>query len=166
MNISVAALDGGKVDVHQTEIEELGTRLRGTTLPGDSGNADGRGVFNAMHTAEPAFTVRCAGTSDVVEAVRFARERGLLVAVRGGGHSIAGLSTVDGGMLIDLSTMSAVVVDPDRRLADAQGARCGAMSTVRRSSSAWLRPAASSRTPASPGSRWEAATAIYAVATG
>ena len=121
MNISVAALDGGKVDVHQTELEELGTRLRGTTLLGDSGNADGRGVFNAMHTAEPAFTVRCAGTSDVVEAVRFGRERGLLVAVRGGGHSIAGLSTVDGGMLIDLSTMSAVVVDPDRRLADAQG---------------------------------------------
>jgi FAD/FMN-containing dehydrogenase len=122
VNISVAALDGGsKVDVQQTELEALGTRLRGTSPLGDPGNADLRGVFNAMHAAEPAFTVRCAGTSDVVEAVKFARERGLLVAVRGGGHSIAGLSTVDGGMLIDLSAMSAVVVDPDRRLVDAQG---------------------------------------------
>jgi hypothetical protein len=121
MNISVAALDGGKLDVRQTEIEELGTRLRGTALLGDPGSADGRGVFNAMYTAEPSFTVCCAGTPDVVRAVKFARERGLLVAVRGGGHSIAGLSTVDGGMLIDLSAMSAVVVDPERRLVDAQG---------------------------------------------
>ncbi|GAA1578814.1 FAD-binding oxidoreductase [Kribbella sancticallisti] len=121
MNISVAALDGGKLKVRQTEVEELGTRLRGTALLGDPGNTDGRGVFNAMYTAEPSFTVYCATTSDVVQAVKFARERGLLVAVRGGGHSIAGLSTVDGGMLIDLSAMSAVVVDPERRLVDAQG---------------------------------------------
>lgn len=81
----------------------------------------GREAYNAMHVDRPALTVRCAGTSDVVEAVELARERGLNPAIRGGGHSIAGLSTTDGGMLIDLSPMSAVHVDPERRLAYVQG---------------------------------------------
>jgi hypothetical protein len=65
--------------------------------------------------------VTCAGTADVVDAVSFARERGLLVAVRGGGHSVAGLSKVDGGMLIDLSPMDGVIVDPRERTAIVQG---------------------------------------------
>lgn len=122
MNIQVAALDGGMVDVQQPEVEGLRARLRGTALlPNDPANADVRPAFNAMHSAKPSLTVRCRGTADVVEAVKFARERGMLVAIRGGGHSIAGLSTVEGGMLIDLSPMSAVVVDPNRRLVDAQG---------------------------------------------
>jgi FAD/FMN-containing dehydrogenase len=122
MNVSFAALDGGRVDVPDADVEELRSRLRGTALlPEDPANAHVRAPFNAMYSAQPCLTVRCAGTSDVVQAVTFARERGVLVAVRGGGHSIAGLSTVDGGMLIDLSPMSAVVVDPERRLVRAQG---------------------------------------------
>jgi FAD/FMN-containing dehydrogenase len=77
--------------------------------------------FNAMHAGTPALTIECSGTADVIDAVRFARERGLAVAVRGGGHSIAGLSTIDGGVLIDLGPMNGVQVDPDRRIAHVQG---------------------------------------------
>src|SRR4051794_24845775 len=74
-----------------------------------------------MHTGTPALTIECSGTADVIDAVRFARERGLEVAVRGGGHSLAGLSTTDGGVLIDLAPMRGVQVDPERRLAHVQG---------------------------------------------
>jgi FAD binding domain/Berberine and berberine like len=74
-----------------------------------------------MHTGRPSVTVRPTGTADVVDAVRFARQRGRTVAVRGGGHSIAGLSAIDGGILIDLSAMDGVLVDPQRRVAHVQG---------------------------------------------
>ena len=74
-----------------------------------------------MHADRPSLVVRCTGTADVVEAVNFARENGIEVTVRGGGHSVAGLSSTDGGMLVDLSLMRAVDVDPDARLARVQG---------------------------------------------
>jgi len=80
-----------------------------------------RHVFNAMHDGRPDVTVSCTGTADVVDAVKFARENNYTVAVRGGGHSIAGLSAIDGGLLIDLAPMSVVKVDPERRLAYVQG---------------------------------------------
>jgi hypothetical protein len=82
---------------------------------------EAREVFNAMHQGEPSITAICSGTADVVEAVELARDRGLAVAVRGGGHSLAGLSSTDGGLLIDLAPMHGVQVDPDRRLARVQG---------------------------------------------
>ncbi|MBV9058866.1 MAG: FAD-dependent oxidoreductase [Pseudonocardiales bacterium] len=87
----------------------------------DEAHTDPRPVWNPMHADRPAITVRCAGTADVVDAMNFARDHGLLVAVRGGGHSVAGLSTVRDGMLIDLSAMRGVRVDPGRRLARVQG---------------------------------------------
>ena len=80
-----------------------------------------RHVFNAMHDGRPDVTVSCTGTGDVVDAVKFARENNYTVAVRGGGHSIAGLSAIDGGLLIDLAPMSAVKVDAERKLAHVQG---------------------------------------------
>ena len=80
-----------------------------------------RHVFNAMHDGRPDVTVSCTGTGDVVDAVRFARENNYTVAVRGGGHSIAGLSAIDGGLLIDLAPMSSVKVDAERKLAYVQG---------------------------------------------
>jgi FAD binding domain-containing protein/berberine-like enzyme len=101
-------------------LEELGAQLRGPLI-GAEDYAQVREPFNAMHEAKPAFTVSCSGTADVVDAVNFAREHGLEVAVRGGGHSIAGLSSIDGGMLIDLAPMNGVQVDPDARLARVQG---------------------------------------------
>jgi FAD/FMN-containing dehydrogenase len=89
--------------------------------PEDPGYAEVRPAFNAMYPEPSAFVVRATGTADVVDAVNFAREHGLLVAVRGGGHSFAGLSSVDGGLLIDLGPMNGVVVDPDARIAHVQG---------------------------------------------
>ena len=105
-----------------TEVTTLSETLRGSVLtPADPGYAEVRAEFNAMHDGEPALVVSCSGTADVVDAVNFAREHGLLVAVRGGGHSVAGLSAIDGGMLIDLAPMRGVHVDPERRLAHVQG---------------------------------------------
>ena len=74
-----------------------------------------------MHEGEPDLVAICSTTADVIEAVKTARDRGLPVAVRGGGHSVAGLSTIDGGMLIDLARMNGVEVDQERRLAKVQG---------------------------------------------
>ncbi len=82
---------------------------------------EAREVFNAMHPSRPAVTVRATGTADVVAAVNHAREHDLELAVRGGGHSIAGLSAIQGGMLLDLAPMRGVQVDPERRLAVVQG---------------------------------------------
>ena len=80
-----------------------------------------RKVFNMMHDRQPAVVVQCTGTADVVDAVNFAREQGLAIAVRGGGHSIAGLSSIEGGMLLDLASMNGVQVDPERRIARVEG---------------------------------------------
>ena len=103
-------------------LEGLQAQIRGAALgPTDPGLAEVREVFNTMHTGRPGVTVSCSGTADVVDAVNFAREQGLTVAVRGGGHSIAGLSAIDGGMLIDLAPMRGVQVDPEKRLAYVQG---------------------------------------------
>jgi FAD/FMN-containing dehydrogenase len=74
-----------------------------------------------MHAGEPDVAVSCRTTAEVVNAVKLARDRGLRVAVRGGGHSIAGLSTIDGGMLIDLAPMNGVEVDPERKIAKVGG---------------------------------------------
>ena len=113
---TIAALDGARADVSAAALDELREQVRGT-----ANEAEARGVFNAMHASSPAVTVRCAGTADVIAAVNFAREHGLSLAVRGGGHSIAGLSAIEGGMLLDLAEMNGVRVDPERRLAVVEG---------------------------------------------
>jgi hypothetical protein len=80
-----------------------------------------REVFNAMHGGQPDVVASCSSTAEVAQAVKTARQRGLPVAVRGGGHSIAGLSAIDGGMLIDLAPLNGVRVDADNRRAYVQG---------------------------------------------
>lgn len=90
-------------------------------LPGEAGFDRARRVWNAMVDRRPAVIARCASPSDVASAVRFARDRGLEIGVRGGGHSILGLAVPDGGLMIDLSPLRAVRVDPDRRRAGVQG---------------------------------------------
>jgi FAD/FMN-containing dehydrogenase len=90
-------------------------------LPDDRGYDGARAVWNGMADRRPALVVRPAGVDDVVSALRFGREQELLVAVRCGGHSIPGLSTCDDGIVIDLSRMRGVEVDPDRRTARITG---------------------------------------------
>jgi FAD/FMN-containing dehydrogenase len=95
------------------DIRGLRTRFRGALLrPGEEGYDEARRIWNGAIDRRPALIARCAGADDVVEAVRHAREHDLLVSVRGGGHSIAGHSVCDGGLMIDLSLMKAARVDP------------------------------------------------------
>src|SRR3954464_15788357 len=89
--------------------------------PDDPEYDDARSIWNGAHDKYPAMIVRCAGVADVMRAVEFARSENLEVAVRGGSHSIPGFSTTDGGIVIDLSAMRSVQVDPVRRTAVAQG---------------------------------------------
>src|ERR1700749_2998046 len=108
MSIVVSMLDGGATKIDESELDTFRALIRGEVLtPADEGYED-RPIYNAMHRARPALKVRASGTADVVDAVRFARQRNMLVAVRGGGHSVAGLSNCDGGIVIDLTKMRAV----------------------------------------------------------
>jgi hypothetical protein len=118
---SIATLDGGYTNIDDPALEQLRVTIRGNVLrPGEPGYAD-KPIFNAMHQRRPALIVRCTGTADVVDAVKFARQHGLLVAVHGGGHSVAGHSSCDGGMVIDLTRMRGVEVDAEARIARVQG---------------------------------------------
>jgi FAD/FMN-containing dehydrogenase len=103
-------------------VAELAAELRGTVIcPGDPTYDEARALWNAAHDRHPALIVQAAGPADVAAAVRFARSQKLEVAVRGGGHSIAGFSGVDDGIVIDLSPMRGVLVDPIGRRAIVQG---------------------------------------------
>jgi FAD/FMN-containing dehydrogenase len=96
--------------------------LRGELLrPADAGYDEARRLYNGMIDKRPALIARCADAADVVAAVNFGREHGLLIAVRGGGHNGAGLGSVDGGLVIDLSAMRAVEVDAARREVRVEG---------------------------------------------
>ena len=102
--------------------EALRTQMVGSALcPSDAGYEDCRRVHNGLIDRRPAVVARCDGTADVQAAVRFARERDLEIAVRGGGHNVAGNAVCDGGIMIDLSPMRGVHVDPRARRARVQG---------------------------------------------
>ena len=104
------------------DIEDLAHQFRGELVgPDDEGYEEHRRVWNGTIDKHPALIARCHSTSDVVATVNFARQRDLLLAVRGGGHSFAGFSTCDGGLVLDLSPMQTVEVDPDRRVARSEG---------------------------------------------
>src|SRR5687768_5592858 len=103
------------------DVSALRAQLRGQPLqPGDDGYDAARTVWNAMIDRRPALVARCAGAADVVAAVRFAREHGLVPSVKGGGHNVAGTAVCDGGLLLDLSAMKGVRVDPIGRTARAE----------------------------------------------
>jgi FAD/FMN-containing dehydrogenase len=107
-------------EVHWTD--SLRAQMAGPVLaPSDPAYEDARRVHNGLIDRRPALVARCHGTADVQAAVRFARERGLEIAVRGGGHNVAGNAVCDGGLMIDLSAMRGVHVDPRARRARAQG---------------------------------------------
>ena len=122
MAMRVATLEGTEVHIDDEALEGLRATIRGAVLtPGDPGYDDVRPAFNAMHPGHPAIVIQATGTADVIGAVNFARDQGLLMAIRGGGHSVAGLSSIDGGMLLDLALMNGVDVEPDAKIVRAQG---------------------------------------------
>ena len=113
---------GAEAGVTTTAIEQLKGRLRGDLLcPGDEHYDSARTIHNGMIDRRPALIVRCVGVADVMAAVTFARSNNLVVAVRGGGHGVPGFAVCDGGLMIDLSRMKAVRVDPVGRTARAEG---------------------------------------------
>ena len=96
--------------------------VRGAVLrPGDQGYDDARAIWNGLIDRRPALIVRCSGAADVVDAVNFAREHNLLLSVKGGGHNVAGNAVNDGGLVIDLSQMRGVHVDPSTNVVRVQG---------------------------------------------
>jgi FAD binding domain-containing protein/berberine-like enzyme len=107
----------------EATLQELREAVRGEVLtPDDAGYDEAARIWNAAHHhRRPAVVVRCTGAADVIAAVGFARGNDLAIAVRGGGHSVAGFSTVDGGLVIDLSPLADVRVDPDARRASVGG---------------------------------------------
>lgn len=99
-------------------IDNFKSTLRGQLIqPNDPGYDEARKIWNAMIDRRPAMIVRCAGVADVMRSVAFARDHDILLAIRGGGHNIAGNALCDGGMVIDLSIMKSVRIDPDARRA-------------------------------------------------
>ena len=105
-----------------SEIAAFAKGLRGQLLrPGDDNYDEARRVWNSMIDKRPALIVRAAGVADVIQAVEFARESGLVLAVRGGGHNVSGNAVCDGGLTLDLSLMRSVRVDPKRQSLRAEG---------------------------------------------
>jgi FAD/FMN-containing dehydrogenase len=97
---------------------QLSGRLQGQILlPGVGGYDRARQVFNAMIDRHPAVIIRCSSREDIVEGIGLARENGLSVTVKGGGHGVAGRAVCDRGVMLDLSSMKRVTVDPVERIA-------------------------------------------------
>ena len=121
-SMPAVTLDGIEIELEKAAIKELGERLSGPILLSGHPQYDSaRKLWNGMHDKRPALIARCRNSEDVSHAVTFAHERRLLTAVRGGGHSWPGKSVCDGGLMIDLSEMNTVSVDPRTRRAWAQG---------------------------------------------
>lgn len=116
-----STLDGREIELSPEALAGLRARLRGPLLlPGDADYEASRSVWNAMIDRRPAAVARCLGSADVIAGVQFAREHELLLCIKGGGHNIAGLAVADGALLLDLSLMRGVWVDPRARIARAQ----------------------------------------------
>jgi len=112
-DLTVRTLEDSTKKIAPETVAALRGNLRGTVaLPGEDGYDAARTIWNAMVDRRPALVARCLGAADVINAVKLARDEGLLVAVRSGGHNIAGNAVCDGGFLIDLSLMKSVRVDP------------------------------------------------------
>jgi FAD/FMN-containing dehydrogenase len=114
--LRIVTLAGTECALDETAVERFGSGLRGVLLrPGDDDYEESRRLWNGVIDKRPALIVRCAAVEDVVLAVNFARENDLLLAVRGGGHNVAGMASAEGGLVVDLSAMKDVEVNPERR---------------------------------------------------
>jgi FAD/FMN-containing dehydrogenase len=117
-DLAMRTLEASSKKIPQHAVSALRGKVRGTVaLPGEDGYEAARTIWNAMIDRRPGLVVRCLDAADVINAVKIVRDEKLLVAVRGGGHNIAGNAVCDGGLLIDLSLMRAVHIDPASRTA-------------------------------------------------
>lgn len=122
MGASLSTVPTGTVDLTDEQLAELGMLFRGPVYrPGDDGYDEMRRVENLAIDRRPGLIVRCSGAADVIDGVKLAREHHLLLAVRGGGHHVAGHGTVEGGLVLDMRAMKGVWVDPVNRTVHAQG---------------------------------------------
>ena len=120
-DLRITTTNGTDAILEEATVQKFADSLRGPLLgPGEDGYDGARKVWNGMIDRRPALIARCAGVAEVVAAVRFARTHELLVWVRGGGHNITGNAVCEGGLMIDLSRMKSVRVDPARRTARAE----------------------------------------------
>jgi FAD/FMN-containing dehydrogenase len=116
--VQFSGLKGGTIAISTDILTALRPQLRGSIcLSDEAGYDEARTIWNAMIDRRPGAVVRSGGASDVMRAVRLARDNGLLVAVRGGGHNISGNAVCEGGLLIDLSPMRSVRIDPKKQTA-------------------------------------------------
>jgi FAD/FMN-containing dehydrogenase len=116
--IDLAGLDGGPVSLAPEQLDDLGSRVQGRMLrPGDQGWNEAVSIWNGMAARIPARVLQPASADDVAAAVGFARDHGLRLSVKGGGHNIAGTSVVEDGLTLDMSRLREVTVDPDAKLA-------------------------------------------------
>jgi len=115
--IDTAGLDGGHHTLTSEQLEDLDTRVRGRLLrPGDQGWNEAVSIWNGMAARLPALVLQPTSAHDVAAAVGFARDNGLLLSAKGGGHNIAGTSIAEGGLTLDMSRMREVAVDPEAKL--------------------------------------------------
>ena len=122
MELEVNTNGGATVAIEDSVVEAFGARLRGELIrSGEARYEEARRVWNGMIDRRPALIVRAMSVADVIDSVNFARENDLLLAVRGGGHNVAGTGTVEGGLLVDLSPMKGIQVDPERGTVKAEG---------------------------------------------
>src|ERR1700739_4432221 len=120
-DLRIITANGTDAILEEATVQNFADSLRGPLLsPREGGYDEARKVWNGMIDRRPALIARCAGVADVIAAVRFARTHELLVSVRGGGHNITGNAVCEGGLMIDLSPMKSVRVDPVKRSARAE----------------------------------------------
>lgn len=121
-DLRVTTIRGTDIVLDEATVQGFKASLRGPLLcPGDAGYDAARQVWNANIDKRPALIARCAGVADVISAVNFARTNTLLVSVRGGGHNIPGNCMCNGGLVLDLTGMKGIRVDPARRTVWAEG---------------------------------------------
>ena len=150
--IDIAGLEGGPVSLATKQLDDLASRAKGRVLrPGDQGWDEAVVTWNGMAAKTPALVLQPTSVHDVAAAVRFARDHGLLLSIKGGGHNIAGTAIAEGGLTLDLSRMRQVTVDPDARLAHVGPGVCSATSTRPPRPTGWRPCSGSCPRPAWPG---------------
>jgi len=119
--MKIKTFDGNDIELSQDTIERLKQQIRGQVLiPDETGYEESRTLWNGMIDRKPSIIVRCLGSADVIACMQFIREQKLLVCIKGGGHNIAGLAAADGAIMLDMSLMRGIVVDPVRKIAHTQ----------------------------------------------